>query len=105
MATFWEIAAHPVDHNFSLYFDYLYYLLFPVLVLRAGFAYFFTIFIYENVTMMDSLESIASCGQQLGLYKLNKKIKFTLPLFSHISDKNFSMKIILISNVSVFNFQ
>ena len=29
-----EIAAHSVDHMFSLYFDYL---LFPVLVLRAGF--------------------------------------------------------------------
>ena len=57
------------------------------------------------MTMMDSLESIASCGQQLGLYKLNKKRKFTLPLFSHISDKISSMKIILISNVSVFNFQ
>ena len=24
MATFWEIAAHSVDHMFSLYFGYLY---------------------------------------------------------------------------------
>ena len=23
VATFWEIAAHSVDHMFSLYFDYL----------------------------------------------------------------------------------
>ena len=30
------IAAHSVDHMFSLYFDYLQYYLFPVSVLRAG---------------------------------------------------------------------
>ena len=28
---FWEIAAHKVDHMFTLYFDYLLYYLFPVL--------------------------------------------------------------------------
>ena len=39
MATFWEIAAHSVDHMFSLYFEYLYFLLFPVLVLRAIFGF------------------------------------------------------------------
>ena len=33
MATFWEIAAHSVEHMFSLYFDYL---LYPVVVLRAA---------------------------------------------------------------------
>ena len=33
---FWEIAAHSIDHMYSLYFDYL---LFPVLVLRAGFGF------------------------------------------------------------------
>ena len=26
MAIFWERAAHSVDHMFSLYFDYLYFL-------------------------------------------------------------------------------
>ena len=31
---FLGIAAHSVDHKFTLYFDYL---LFPILVLRAGF--------------------------------------------------------------------
>ena len=36
MATFWEIAAHSVDHMFSLYFDYLLYYLVRILVLRAG---------------------------------------------------------------------
>ena len=25
MATLWEIAAHSVDHMFSLYFDYFYF--------------------------------------------------------------------------------
>ena len=35
MATFWEIAAHSVDHMFFLYFDYLY---FSILVIsRFGF--------------------------------------------------------------------
>ena len=33
MATFWEIAAHSVDHMFSLYFDYLYLLV----ISRFGF--------------------------------------------------------------------
>ena len=37
MATFWEEAAHSVDHMFPLYSDYL--LLFPVLVLRALFGF------------------------------------------------------------------
>ena len=27
MATFWKIAAHSVDHMFSLYFDYLHYVI------------------------------------------------------------------------------
>ena len=36
MATFWEIAAHSVDHVFSLCFDCLWGWLFPVLVLEAG---------------------------------------------------------------------
>ena len=36
---FGEIAAHLVDHMFSLYFDYLLFYLFPVLVLRAGFGF------------------------------------------------------------------
>ena len=49
MATFLEIAAHSVDHMFSLNFEYLSYNLFPVLVLRAGgleliFAYFLLLF-------------------------------------------------------------
>ena len=39
MATFWDIAAHSVDHMFSLYFDYLLFNLFPVLVLEAGFGF------------------------------------------------------------------
>ena len=39
MTTFWEIAAHSVDHMFSLYFDNLYYKVFPALVLRAGFGF------------------------------------------------------------------
>ena len=30
MATFWETAAHSVDHMFSLYIQYLYYQLFPL---------------------------------------------------------------------------
>ena len=30
-----SLAAHTVDHMFSLYFDYLLYWLFPVLVLRV----------------------------------------------------------------------
>ena len=33
MATFWEIAAHCVDHKFFFYFDYLFQFLF----LMAGF--------------------------------------------------------------------
>ena len=37
--TFWEIAARSVNNLFSLYFVYLYIYLFPVLVLRAGFAF------------------------------------------------------------------
>ena len=37
MATFWEIAAHLVGHILSLSFIYLYFYLFPILVLRAGF--------------------------------------------------------------------
>ena len=32
-------AAHSVDNMFSLYFDYLKFKFFPVLVLRAGFAF------------------------------------------------------------------
>ena len=36
MATFWETAAHSVDHMFSLYIDYLKFELFLVFVLRAG---------------------------------------------------------------------
>ena len=38
-SSFWEIDAHSVEHMFSLYFDYLYFKLFPVLVLRAGFRF------------------------------------------------------------------
>ena len=30
---------YTVDHMFSLYFDYLLFLLFPVLVLRVGFGF------------------------------------------------------------------
>ena len=36
MSTFWERDAHSVDCVFSLYFVYLHFLLFPVVVLRAG---------------------------------------------------------------------
>ena len=36
MATFWERAAHSVDHMFCLYFDYL---LFSVLGLKAEFGF------------------------------------------------------------------
>ena len=36
---FGEIAARSVSNLFSLYFVYLQYFLFPVLVLRAGFAF------------------------------------------------------------------
>ena len=36
---FGEKTAHSVDHMFSLNFDYLYFKLFPVLVLRAGFGF------------------------------------------------------------------
>ena len=38
MGTFWDRAAHSVDHicTFFLYFDYLYFLLFHVLVFGAG---------------------------------------------------------------------
>ena len=39
MVTFWERAAHSVDHMFSLYFDYLLFKLFPVLVMRAEFVF------------------------------------------------------------------
>ena len=37
MATFLERASHLADHVFSLYFDYLYFKLCPILVLRASF--------------------------------------------------------------------
>ena len=46
---FWEIAAHSVDHILSLYFDFLWVRLFPVLVLGAGFWFWllrFLIFAY-----------------------------------------------------------
>ena len=49
MAPFWEIAAHLVDRMFSLYLDYLYFQLFSVLVLKAGFGFLllqFSIFAY-----------------------------------------------------------
>ena len=36
------VAAHSVDHMFALYFDYLYYCLFPVLVFRVGFEFWFS---------------------------------------------------------------
>ena len=39
MATFWEIAVPSDDPMFSLYNDYLYFKLFTVLVLRAGFGF------------------------------------------------------------------
>ena len=39
MATVWERATDTVDHMFSLYGDYLYFLSFPVSVLRAGFGF------------------------------------------------------------------
>ena len=39
MANFWEIAAHSVDHMFSLFFDYLKLWLLSVLVLRVGFRF------------------------------------------------------------------
>ena len=37
MASLWEIAAHSVDHMFSLYFDYLQFYSFPVCVLSEEF--------------------------------------------------------------------
>ena len=40
MATFWEIAARSVNNLFSLYLSICNIYLFPVLVLRAGFAFF-----------------------------------------------------------------
>ena len=36
MTTFWERAAHSMDHMLYLYFDYLLFKLFPVFVLRVG---------------------------------------------------------------------
>ena len=39
MVTFLEIAAYSVDHMFSLYFDYLYFLLVSVLVLNTEFGF------------------------------------------------------------------
>ena len=38
MATFWERAAHSVDHMFSLYFDFV-IIVITRLVLRAGFGF------------------------------------------------------------------
>ena len=38
MATFWEIAARSVSNLFSLYLAICNIYLFPVLVLRAGYA-------------------------------------------------------------------
>ena len=36
VGTFWEIAAHSVGHLYVLYFVYLFFYLFPILVLRAS---------------------------------------------------------------------
>ena len=35
LLSIWEISAHSFDHIFFMYFDNLYFFLFPVLVLRA----------------------------------------------------------------------
>ena len=37
--TFWEIAAHSLGRGYSLCFVYLWFWLFPALVLRAGFGF------------------------------------------------------------------
>ena len=36
MATFWERAAHSVEHMFSLYWDYSYFCYLPIFILRVG---------------------------------------------------------------------
>ena len=46
MATFWEIAARLAGHVFSLSFVYLYFYLFPILVIRAGLRFLLLQFLF-----------------------------------------------------------
>ena len=61
MATFLEVAAHSVDHMFPLYYDCLWFWLFPVLVLGLDFGsdrfnswslHTFTFFIFCGCTAL-----------------------------------------------------
>ena len=51
MVAFLEIAARLVGRVYSLYFDYMWFCLFPALVLRAGFGFWLLQFlIFEYIS-------------------------------------------------------
>ena len=58
VTTCWEIAAHSVCLLSSLYFVYLWFWLFPILVLRAGFVFLLLRFLFIAFSLLLKMKRV-----------------------------------------------
>ena len=75
MTTFWEKAVHSVGHLFSLYFVYLWFWLFLILVLRAGFAFWLLHLLFIAFSLLFFLKPKPRYDQTSFLWTVSLHLK------------------------------